>query len=253
MPSSASSIGVQHQRILQDLHRELEPEDQDQAMIAIIDAMEFYSDDRHWWNEKSIIFDLVEGQQAYSLAEDEVPPDLVRPRSLQVNLTGNWSEPLPQVPIEDIRYWTYNDTVTTGYPTIWAWYAKQLWFYRIPNGVYQCRFDYVADVNRPRYRVNGTGGWVFEMLVFNSGSGQFEWVTLTPEYTNEWLDNTARMIRTRAKLDLYANFYDDAKQAQRMSQLLSSEESSVRKATQNLQSQIAIQPTPLSTSYFSGE
>ena len=150
------------------------------------------------------------------------------------------SEPLELKPIEDIRYWTYNES-DRGYPTYWAWWGEQIHFWPIPNGNYDCRFDYIADTDRPRYTRDGEG-WKFENLVFNPTSEEFEFQTLTDSYTNEWLTNAPRMLRVRAKLDLYANFYDDDSNAQKMAALLKGEEREVRMRTHNFQSHIGIQP-----------
>ena len=222
--------------------------DSNQAMLAIIDAMEFYKYKEFHFNR--------EWQQVYfpagvntlnapiapigiPVTRPGIPTGTIRPMIIQVvgqvlagdvdlgtvSSIGQLSEQ-PLIEVDNSTMWLLAGGTGQlsephrGMPTHYTWLdgpTRSIRIYPTPN------VDLVADVYgstdayRPRYSWTANN-WLFEQLEFSQGNLAdtlvWEWVTLRPTFTNVWLQFAEQMIRAWARHYLYANFYGDQKMMQ---------------------------------------
>jgi hypothetical protein len=197
------------------------------------------------FNEKTVILTCRQGVQSYGVSgpaglaldslipittaegdpDDSIPDDMTSPVELQFKIGDVWRLPIVQKDISYIRSVTYNEG-NWGYPDVYAWYARQIHLYQIPLEDMLWRLDYVFDVDRPRYRIDG-GVFVFEHEVFYPEGatlpippggtapegGLYLWESIPATYTNPWLDNADLLVVNRAWWDLEANYFGNQDKA----------------------------------------
>lgn len=248
-------IQTSHRLLHLDLHREA-PGDLNRGMMALMNAMDHYKSRRFWFNEGTTLQSMVTGVQSYNTSgarglvldsllplsttdyPQAIPPEMLRPINIQVQVGEHWHGPMCQVGIERIREWTHWEGALGTYPSDFAYFNQSLHFHPIPGSDHTYRIDYVKDVNRPRYNWTGTK-WQFQQQDFydigdtlpdesTASAEQWAWKTLELSYTNEWLEYAEPMIRAWAMWDMYANFYNDEENARASMAVMLYEEERVR-------------------------
>lgn len=202
------SFGTLRQRIVQEVHR-ASSQDQSAVDIAIITAMQWFKPYHFFFNEATHTFTLTSGQEEYpeeTATTEGWPSDLVAPITLYVKSGGTRWLKLHQISIDRQRWLQPTDFVV-GVPTHWSWHDEKIYLTPKPTTTSdEIRMDYVKDVGIPTYEWDGTA-WAFKTP---AGS------ILPDTYTNRWIEDAELLIRQRAKLDLYFNYYDDDSNAQKM-------------------------------------
>lgn len=154
--------------------------------LAILDAVQFYEDERFYFNEYRTTgaFSTVVGQEFYTSADWADIATIQHIDKLSILISGN-------------RYFMVGRTIQymedismnpnwSGQPVDYSYYNFQLRFYPIPNGVYP---------------VNVLGTKKFTTL---SATGD----------TNVWTNEAEQLVRLRAKSFLYRDtILDDVKSA----------------------------------------
>jgi hypothetical protein len=200
-------LGDLKQRIIQEIHR-ASSQDEAAVTIAIITAMEWYKHYRFFFNEATATWELTVGQEEYPVetaTTEGYPTDLLVPVTMYVQTGGTRWLSMQQIDIDDER-WLQPTSTVTGHPSRWAWFNEKIYLTPTPTEADDVRLDYVKDLGIPTYAWSA-GAWVFA-----DEAG----VTLTDNYTNDWIEHAEPLIRQRAKFDLYFNYYDDAENAQKM-------------------------------------
>lgn len=191
------------QTLVEETHRP-NPVDIDHATIALIRAMNFLKARPYWFNEETSVDLATLGIQEYVIPTTPqaggIPFDLLRIRVTQIRVGQNWYDPMEQVDIQVIRHLTFFEG-NTGYPYLFAIHNQTVYIYTIPNQNFEWRIDYTQDLDRPRYRWDGSS-YIFEERV--SGTTFKE---LTPSYTNGWLEHAEELVRARATVELYQLYY----------------------------------------------
>ena len=197
--------------VLTEVHRR-QPKDIDMATVALIKAMEFHRSYKFWFNEATWLWTMTTGTFEYlaTAAPHDADPDIrtipfdiQQPEVIQIQVGQNFYEPMDQVSIDAIRSNIFFEG-QRGYPDSFCWFKRSLFFYSIPQSDFPCRMDYVRDLNRPRFRYDGSN-WIFEERNTLTGT----WEPLQPTYTNSWLDEGSAMIESWAKWKLYHSMYKD--------------------------------------------
>jgi len=203
--------GTMRERIEQEVHK---PGGSDQISIAMITAMNWYKHERFWFNEATHTFELTTDQQNYPQETDDGqyteswPVDIERIIDTYILVGGERWLKITGADIDDVRWLTPTDEVV-GVPSYYAWFDEQIWLTPIPNisTSTTVRIDYVQDVGIPTYVWSGSE-WVFYAPETRA--------PLNDDFTNRWLEEAEVLIRSRAKYDLYLNYYDDQENADKM-------------------------------------
>lgn len=202
------SFGTMRQRVIQEVHR-ASSQDQSAVDIAIITAMQWFKPYHFFFNESTHSITLTADQEQYPVetaTTEGWPSDLVAPLNLYVKSGGTRWLRLQQIDIDRQRWLQPTDAVA-GVPSYWAWHAEKIYLTPVPTASSdELRMDYIKDVGIPTYEWDGTA-WLFK-----NPSG----AALASTYTNPWIEDAEHLIRQRAKLDLYFNYYDDDANAQKM-------------------------------------
>lgn len=203
------------ERIKAELTRN-RPEDDDFIKRALATRMKFYSSNRFAFNEgqQSLLTkkDIVEyGPEDPLGSGTGYPADLItidRVHIFQNEIDPATGEPLggdpgraypmERVDADDMRYWT--DSLHGGTrPYFYAFFNNRFFIYPKPSAVYRLRFDYLKDIDRPRYQfVDG------EWRYFDGTGSPVE-----DDYSTPWLEHAEELIRNGAKADLFANVFSD--------------------------------------------
>lgn len=211
------------ERIKRELHRDREVEE-DAIKRALISAIQHYKWTRFHFNEKTRSMltepNVVEyGKEDPPGSGNGWPADLLEIDDVQVsrdpydpdnppqpNYVGSvtaYAYPMKRVEFDRMRLWI--STSTSGNKPYWySWYGNR--FYVFPpgiNGQYQILFDYLACPDFPKYQFVG-GDWQY----FDQAGAPIE-----EDYSTIWLDQAEELIRSRAKADLWANFFYDTERA----------------------------------------
>jgi len=207
---SGGAWGSMRERIEQEIHR---PGGTNQIQIAMITAMNWYKHEPFWFNEATHTFTLTNDQQSYPQEDGGAntagwPVDIERIVDTYV-LVGNerWLK-MAGASIDDVRWLTPTDEVV-GVPSYYAWFDEKIWLTPIPNASTstQIRIDYIQDVGIPTYSWTGSAWAFYAPPAF---------APLADDFSNRWLAEAEVLIRTRAKYDLYLNYYDDQENAEAM-------------------------------------
>ena len=160
-----------------------------QIASAIATAIESYQHERFWFNEtREITFNTVSGQWQY---DDGDEPDLalvLRWDYVKAEIGDNIYTLLP-MSAEEID--TLNsDGDFTGQPLNWAFYNNQFLIYPVPNDAFPIRIAGMIAKAAP---------------------------ASDDEAGNPWMTHAERLIRCRAKYELYEHVLMDAVQAAKFS------------------------------------
>lgn len=155
-----------------------------QIQKAILSAIEFYKDDRFWFNEGEVTLNTVAGTASQALPTS--PTAIGEIDIVTATVSGERYEVF-----EDSYDWIrQNQDLTTfvGQPYKYAIFDESIWYYPIPDAVYPIIF-----------------------------SGLVYFATLTTgSDTNAWMNEAEELIRTRAKWDLFSNTIRNDKEAVKM-------------------------------------
>lgn len=141
-----------------------------QIKLAILSAVSHYEGNRFWFNEGQATASTTDGTEYYA-----VPSDFQSVDSLRITVNGTTYT-------LEVRPWAWMDEVQSnalykGQPVYYAIYAEQLRLYPIPDATYTLKLSYLKS---------------FTTL---SADGD----------TNAWMVEGERLIRMRAKWDLFSN------------------------------------------------
>lgn len=160
-----------------------------QIKLAILSAIDYYQDERFWFNESrsQVTFSLSSSQEFYGTSDNANIPNLLDIDTVTVTVNSN-RYTLTR------RTYEYLESISMGtqytsLPTDYSYYQQQIRIYPIPN-------------QGMAIRISST--------VLNSTT-----LSSTAD-TNPWVNEAEQMIRARAKADIYLNVIGDAAQAQAM-------------------------------------
>ena len=153
-----------------------------QIQMAILSAIEYYKDDKFWFNEGEATINTTAG-----LDHDAMPVTFGELDVVTVTVPGS-----DRYKVETTTYEWIRDNATqsslVGRPEFYAFFEEDVWYYPIPDAVYPI---------------------IFSGLIYLS--------TLTgPNSTNAWTNEAEQLIRCRAKWDIYYNITRNDKEAQKM-------------------------------------
>lgn len=164
-----ADLGTMVARIRDDLDRGTAYDDR--IKQAIQSAIEFYSNDRFWFNVKRATANLLVGYSFISLPDDAIEVDHIRLEDPDDSDTYSLNE-VAYSWIEDHR-----DDDHTGEPTRFAIHANQIHLHPIPDKAYELVMTYHCELT-------------------NVSAGAADTVT------NAWLEEAEEMIRMRAYADV---------------------------------------------------
>lgn len=153
----------------------------EQIKKAVLTAVEFYRDDRFWFNEGEVQVNTEDGT-----ANQTIPVTFGEIDVATVTVSGNRYD-LGVVSYGDIRSRVLQTTLK-GQPVDIAIFDEQIWYYPIPDNVY----------------VVTLSGLVYFTELSANGN------------TNAWTTEAEQLIRVHAKADLFANIIRNDKEAQKM-------------------------------------
>ena len=187
-----------------------------QIQKAIQTAIDRYERKRFYFNEaRSLTFNTVDGQEFYTSSDASDIPNLLFIDNVKLTVSGSDKIDLERVPYSELEHDSSNLTVDEGQPTSYAYFAKQLRLYPIPNAAYAVR-------------VSG----VFSLSDLSATAD-----------TNAWMTDGEALIRSRAKRELLTHVIRDAEGAQAMAQAEAEELQSLIQATNARSSSGTITPT----------
>jgi len=155
-----------------------------QIQKAILSAVEFYKDDRFWFNEGEVTLNTVAGT-----ANQPLPTSPTAIGEIDV-VTATVSGERYEVHEASYDWIRENQDLTTfmGQPYKYAIFEEDIWYYPIPDAVYVITF-----------------------------SGLIYFATMTTgSDSNAWTNEAEELIRTRAKWDLNTNVIRNDKESMKM-------------------------------------
>lgn len=162
-----------------------------QITKAIKSAISHYEKKRFWFNEARLTgLVLIDGQEFYTSADNSNIPNLLYIDTFKVARSATDKWPLDRMPFEEMDHISDNGTADEGQPTSYAYYAKQIRLYPIPDA------SYSAVV---------------------SGVYALADLSLTTD-TNAWMTDGEALIRARAKWELYTHVIKDKESANDMAE-----------------------------------
>ena len=162
-----STYGTMQTRIADELARS---DLTSQIKLAIQSAIAHYSGKRFWFNEAQATASTSDGTEYYAVPNDFQSIDSLR---ITVNGTTYTLESQPWVWMDEAQ----SNSAYKGQPIYYAIYAQQFRLYPIPDAVYTLKLSYQ------------------KALGSLSADGD----------TNAWMVEGERLIRMRAKWDLFSN------------------------------------------------
>lgn len=196
-----TTFGAMQDRIADELDR---TDLTSQIQKAIQTAIDCYERKRFYFNEaRSITFNTVDGQEFYTSADASDIPNLLFIDNVKLTISGSDKIDLERVPYSELEHDSSNLTVDEGQPTSYAYFAKQLRLYPIPDAAYAVRISGVFSLSE---------------------------LSATAD-TNAWMTDAEALIRSRAKRELLTHVIRDAEGAQAMAQAEAEELQSLTQAT----------------------
>ncbi len=179
-----TTLSVMKSRISSELRRS---NIDTQIASAIDSAIASYQHERWWFNESTeILFSTVAAQWAYGADDDADLGNLQRIDYVQATVSDNTYPIYSMSPAEIDRKNT--DADTDGQPLGYAYYEDKIWFYPIPDAAYSIRIGGVIARAAP---------------------------ASDAETGNVWMIEAEKLIRCRAKWELYQHvLMDQVKAAQ---------------------------------------
>ena len=153
----------------------------EQIKKAILSAVEFYKDDRFWFNEGEVSLTTADGteSQAMDVTFGEIDEKTI-------TISGN-RYPLKLVSYSELRR-SVLLTTSKGQPGRIAIFDEKVWYDPVSDGIYTVKLS----------------GLVY-FTTLSVGSD-----------TNAWTTEAEQLIRHHAKADLFANIIRNDKEAQKM-------------------------------------
>jgi hypothetical protein len=177
-----------HNRIASDLARDDLTGDYLTSPIAnaVGDTIRFYARERFWFNQtRTLSFNTVIGQQAYTAADLVIIPGIIRIDALY--LPQNQSiYPLIRYEPDDFEVIASGMT-GAGRPTGYTYSDQSILLWPIPNAVYAMRLHCFYKLPYPNLADS-----------------------------NAWTDDAEELVRAHAKMLLYMDVLEDDANAQRM-------------------------------------
>lgn len=129
-------------RITREIHRD---DLQTEIESAVGTAIRYYRSSRFEFNERQATFSTVPYQETYEAPE--IPSDIGQIDTMRATINGRLMvlEPWTFQYLQNIST-TQN---TSGQPWGWAWYAKKIFFYPIPNQDYTILISYQQRKDAP--------------------------------------------------------------------------------------------------------
>jgi hypothetical protein len=181
---TAGTLGYMKNRIAREIKRSGLDDD---IAEAINDAILAYEDERFYFNEtRNFTFNTVNGQDRYDSDDSANLANILKFDYVMMRLNGVDYALLQREP----EFFDDLSTTTNNQPSYFGWYGEQFLLYPTPNDAYQIRIGCVRKVAAPATDV---------------------------ETDNPWMTKAERLIRNRAKAELYAHCTDikDEKEAQK--------------------------------------
>ena len=175
--ATAGTLGMMKLRIKNEINRS---DLDDEIANAITDAIEAYQDHRFFFNEtRSFTLTLVADQDRYTSSDDAdigkvMKIDYV---TIEVNSQSYICEQKPPI------FFEYQETTSSNIPFYYGWFDESLLLYPPPASAYTCRIGCVEKIAAPASDV---------------------------ETSNPWMTYAERLIRSRAKAELYTHVDDIA-------------------------------------------
>lgn len=208
-----TTYGAMQDRIADELDR---TDLTTQIQKAIQTAIEKYERKRFYFNEaRSLTFTTVDGQEFYTSADATDIPNLLFIDNVKLTISASDKIDLDRADYSELEYLSTNSTTDEGQPTCYAYYAKQLRLYPIPDAAYAVR-------------VSG----VFALSDLSATAD-----------TNAWMTDAEALIRSRAKREIFTHVIRDVEGAQAMAQAEAEELQSLNQATNARSSTGTILPT----------
>lgn len=208
-----TTLGTMMDRIADELDR---TDLTTQIQKAIQTAIEKYERKRFYFNEaRSLTFTTVDGQEFYTSADATDIPNLLFIDNVKLTISASDKIDLDRADYSELEYLSTNSTTDEGQPTCYAYYAKQLRLYPIPDAAYAVR-------------VSG----VFALSDLSATAD-----------TNAWMTDAEALIRSRAKREIFTHVIRDVEGAQAMAQAEAEELQSLNQATNARSSTGTILPT----------
>lgn len=177
-----TTLSTMRSRVASELRRTNINTQIDAAIRTAIDAYVF---ERFWWNEsRETTFNTVSGQWQYD--EGDVPDlaNILRWDYVLAEIGDSIYTLMPSSPQEiDTEN---SDGDFTGQPLTWAWYNSQFLIYPVPNDAFPIRI----------------GGLIAKPAPASDA-----------ETGNPWMTHAEKLIRCRAKYELYSQVLMDPVQA----------------------------------------
>ena len=179
---------------------------------AIGSAIGAYQHNHYFFSEsRALIFNTVAGQSIYTATE---APDIANVLKILYAfvMIGTAPYTLTARPIEEVESTNLWGTIT-GQPIDYSWFSRSIHLTPIPSAVYQARFGAVLIAAAP---------------------------ATDTEANNPWMTHAERLIRCRAKAELYAHVIKDPEKANTYASLASEAQMQIRNKTDGM-----IAPGPL--------
>jgi hypothetical protein len=208
----ANDLAQMKQRILDEIDR---GDLASQTSLAINDAISFYQNERFIFSEsRDITFSTVAAQEFYGAAANAAIPTMWSFDYLILYL-GSIPWPVKRRTPEEVEILNNNGLVM-GQPYNYAWYNKQIRLGPVPDAVYSMRIAGRITVAAPASDV---------------------------EVGNPWMIDAEKMIRCRAKYELFLNVIKDTDQAQVMAAQIQEAYDQLKGAANRLTGTGEISPT----------
>ena len=175
--ATADTLGAMKLRIKNEINRS----DLDtQIANAINDAVKAYEDKRFFFNEtRSFTFSTVASQPRYTSGDDVDIGKILKIDYVPVEISGTTYICEPRLPI----FFEHDLTSSDNIPFYYGWYDESLILYPAPADVYTIRVGCVEKIAAP---------------------------ASDTEVSNPWMTHAERLIRNRAKAELYTHVDDIA-------------------------------------------
>ncbi len=183
-----TTYGTMQDRIADELDRS---DLTTQIKRSIQSAIAHYQTQRFWYNEtRNISFATVDGTEFYGSSSDSDIPNVLFFDALKIAINSTNKYDLKRAPYSELDSDSQSITLDEGQPVKYAYYAKQIRLYPIPDASYS----------------------VYGSAVMSLGD-----LSLTTD-TNNWMTDGEALIRSRAKWDIYTHIIRDPELAQAMKQ-----------------------------------
>jgi hypothetical protein len=154
---------------------------------AIMSAIDAYADEKFYFSESrsSVSFNTVAAQDSYTSSDDADIARILKIQYAFVTIGGQPQKLLPRLP-EEVEAGNLGSGSLIGTPQFYTWYAETIRLEPIPSDVFPVRFGCILKTAAP---------------------------ASDAETGNRWMVDAERLIRCRAKAELYAHVIKDTAKA----------------------------------------